>query len=296
VVHVLNGAFLDRRVLFGFLGAIDLARQAAVLWGDGEQPMDFTTYEDTARYTAEAALDERPVPRVLSVAGDVLTFHELVAQYEAGSGKRLNVEHRGALEDLDARIAHLQRTAPGKLFAFMPLMYWRAMLSGRGKLDDLINGSYPAIRPTRVSEYVARAPLTESPPTWRAGAALRPGYGVRKAARPNHPCQPSKKSHSRASLSRMTPRKLIVGFSGTDSPALRQPQTRTGCKRYCARPPASCWPPIGTAGQAGRPLGGRCRADRRHQIGRASPARPGAHWRAGNPSEPRAVVVTVDFT
>jgi nucleoside-diphosphate-sugar epimerase len=159
VVHVLNGAFLDRRVVFGFLGAIDLSRQSAVLWGDGEQPMDFTTYEDTARYTTEVAVDERSVPTVFSVAGDVLNFHELVQAYEAGSGKRLHVERRGSLADLDARIAQLQQAEPANLYAYLPLMYYRAMLSGRGKLDEVMNDRYPAVQPTRVREYVARERL-----------------------------------------------------------------------------------------------------------------------------------------
>jgi hypothetical protein len=41
----------------------------------------------------------------------------------------------------------------------MPLMYWRAMLSGRAKLENLANSRYPAIQPTRVREYVARERL-----------------------------------------------------------------------------------------------------------------------------------------
>jgi hypothetical protein len=44
VVHLLNGAFLDRRVLFGFLGAVDLQKREAYFWGDGNEEMHFTTY------------------------------------------------------------------------------------------------------------------------------------------------------------------------------------------------------------------------------------------------------------
>jgi hypothetical protein len=54
--------FLDRRVLFGFLGAINLQKREAYVWGDGDAEMQFTTYEDTAAYTAAAALDDRSVP------------------------------------------------------------------------------------------------------------------------------------------------------------------------------------------------------------------------------------------
>jgi NAD(P)-dependent dehydrogenase (short-subunit alcohol dehydrogenase family) len=39
VVHVLIGAFLDRGVVFGFLGAFDLRKGEAYLWGDGDAKM-----------------------------------------------------------------------------------------------------------------------------------------------------------------------------------------------------------------------------------------------------------------
>ena len=82
LVHLLNGAFLDRGVLFGFLGAFDLDKGEAYLWGDGDAKMEFTTFADTAAYTAAVALDDRPVPDKIYVAGDVLTFDELMAGTE----------------------------------------------------------------------------------------------------------------------------------------------------------------------------------------------------------------------
>ena len=88
VVHVLNGAFLDRRVLFGFLGAVNLQKREAYGWGDGHAEMQFTTYEDTAAYTAAAALDDRPVPDKLFVAGDSLSFDRLVKEVEAAWVRR----------------------------------------------------------------------------------------------------------------------------------------------------------------------------------------------------------------
>ncbi len=159
VVHVLNGCFLDRRVLFGFLGAFDLSRQTAFLWGNGDQPMDFTTLEDTASYVAEIAIDDDPVPEVLSVVGDVLTFRELVSAYETASGRKLTVEQLGSMGDLEARIAKLRRENPSDSYVWLPLMYYCPMLSGKGKLDPLMNGRYPNVKPTGVADYVAREHL-----------------------------------------------------------------------------------------------------------------------------------------
>ncbi|WP_045741930.1 NmrA family NAD(P)-binding protein [Actinoplanes rectilineatus] len=154
VVHVLNGQFLDRRVLFGFIRVIDPATRTAYVWGDGEVPMDFTTYADTARYTAAAAVDDNPIGGVLGVAGDTLTFHELVRAYEKASGKTLRIERLGSMEDLDARIAGLYGADPANLHAYLPLMYYRAQLNGTGRIDPIRNDRYPAITPTTVEQYV----------------------------------------------------------------------------------------------------------------------------------------------
>jgi hypothetical protein len=159
VVHVLNGGFLDRGVMFGFIRVIDIEAQTAFAWGDGKQPMDWTTYADTARYVAEVAVDERPVPSKFCIAGDVLDFEGIVRAYEEGSGKKLQVQRLGSLEDLDAHIDQLRKEKPGNMFAWLPLMYYRSMLNGEGKLDHLTNDRYPSIRPTTVREYVAKEGL-----------------------------------------------------------------------------------------------------------------------------------------
>lgn len=154
VVHVLNGCFLDRGVLFGFLGAFDLAAGEAYLWGEGDAQMDFTTYADTARYIAEAATMSEAPPARFCVAGDTLDFHGLVRAYEAGSGRVLTVVRRGSLADLDAEIEKRRAERPGDLGAWLPMMYWRGMLNGKGALGERIQGRFPAITPTTVEAYV----------------------------------------------------------------------------------------------------------------------------------------------
>ncbi|MCE7029212.1 NmrA family NAD(P)-binding protein [Jiella avicenniae] len=154
VVQIQIGAFLDRKVLFGFLGAFDLGESRAFLWGDGDAVMDFTTYADAARFTAEAAVDDAPVPSVFEVAGDSLTFHDLVKAYEDASGKAITVVKLGSLSDLDAEIDKRRRAEPGNMVAWLPLMYWRAMLSGKGKLRSIANDRYPHVEPMTVADYV----------------------------------------------------------------------------------------------------------------------------------------------
>jgi nucleoside-diphosphate-sugar epimerase len=159
VVHINIGAFLDRRVLFGFLGAFDLDAGQAFLWGDGQTAMDFTTYEDTARFTAEVAVDEGQVPPVFEVAGDTLTFYELVRAYEEASGKSIAVVKKGSLADLDREIEQRRQAEPRNVYAWLPLMYWRGMLSGKGKLHAIANDRYPWIKPQTVRDDVRQEGL-----------------------------------------------------------------------------------------------------------------------------------------
>ncbi len=154
VVEIQIGAFLDRKVLFGFLGALDLGEGRAFLWGDGEAAMDFTTYADAARFTAEAAVDEASVPSVFEVAGDTLTFHELVKAYEDASGRSVTVSEMGTLAELDDEIRQRRQAEPENIPAWLPLMYWRAMLSGKAKLRSIANDRYPDIKPVKVADYV----------------------------------------------------------------------------------------------------------------------------------------------
>ncbi|MCH7232235.1 NmrA family NAD(P)-binding protein [Glycomyces sp. L485] len=153
VVSVLSGGFLDRGVLFDWLRLIDPDTQTAYLWGDGEATVEYTTYADTARYTAAAALDDTPIGRVLPVAGDRLDFHGLVAAFEKASGKRLRVEQLGSLTDLDDRIAELMARDPQNVFGYFPLMYNRGLLKGEATLPPLRNDRYPWIQPTTVEQY-----------------------------------------------------------------------------------------------------------------------------------------------
>jgi hypothetical protein len=48
------------------------------------------------------------------------------------------------------------------MFAWLPLMYWRAMLNGKGKLGPLMNSKFPAIHPIGVRAYVKQMAPSKS--------------------------------------------------------------------------------------------------------------------------------------
>lgn len=154
-VHVLQGIFTDAAVL-GFLGVLDAANGVVRYWGDGKTPIDWTTWEDTARFVAAAAIDDRKVPEHLFVAGermDILTF---ARTWEAAHGLKLTLERRGSLEELAAETTRQLTTQRDNMFAWLPLMYARGVFGGQALLGELHNARYPHIRPEAVAQAMAR--------------------------------------------------------------------------------------------------------------------------------------------
>lgn len=155
VIHPLNGCFLDKDVLFGFLGAFDLQAGTLSYWGDGKQPMDFTTFRDTARIVGRAAVDDRDLPMALCIKGEELDVHGLAQAYEKGSGRKIELKQLGSLEDLDRDIAKNQAETPSNILSYVPNMYWRAMLTGKGKMKNDHGATlYPDVQFTTVASYV----------------------------------------------------------------------------------------------------------------------------------------------
>ena len=136
----------------------DLENGVFKYWGDGETPVDMTTTEDTAKYVAEAVSDRDLVNTALEVAGEVLTMKQLKTTYEEATGKKLEVKHMGSVEELKNWIENKKQTAESPL-EYIPQQYEYAMVSGKGKLDNIQNSRYPQIKPLNVKQYIEQAGL-----------------------------------------------------------------------------------------------------------------------------------------
>ncbi|GAB3175873.1 NmrA family NAD(P)-binding protein [Telluribacter humicola] len=155
---VLNGMFTD--LLTGQAPVILFPLNRVVYWGNADQPLDFTTTENTAQYTAAAALDAT-TPRYLRVAGDVLSPRGLREAASEATGKEFRLFRVGGLQTLDTMIKVTRAVMPKNDDVFPPwqgMQYLRNMLSGQAKLEPLDNNRYPGIRWTSVREVLATRP------------------------------------------------------------------------------------------------------------------------------------------
>jgi len=152
-VHVLAGAFLDTLATGAGIVAFDDEVGIATFWGTGEERFDATTVDDTARYTARVAVDPSVPSGKFTIAGQQLSFGDIVSAVERGIGRQYARRSRGTIADLRAWIAD-QRVA-GETMAAMYGTYQLYMLTGQTALDDLQNDRYPDIVPVTLAQLSA---------------------------------------------------------------------------------------------------------------------------------------------
>ncbi len=153
---ILNGAFAD--MLTGQAPIVLHKRRKVLQWGRADQPLDFTAKDDVARYTAKAALDP-DAPRILRIAGDVVTPKGLAETMTAITGTRFRVWRAGGMGLLGVliRIARAFDRGRDVFSAWTGMQYMRDMMSGRGKLRPLDNDRYGAMSWTSARDVLARA-------------------------------------------------------------------------------------------------------------------------------------------
>ena len=84
VTSVLNGAFKD--MLGNEMPIIQMGLNRVLYWQNAKQPLDFTTKNDVAAYTAKVALD-RQTPRILRIAGDSISADGIAQALTAVEGQ-----------------------------------------------------------------------------------------------------------------------------------------------------------------------------------------------------------------
>jgi uncharacterized protein YbjT (DUF2867 family) len=152
---IFNGAFAD--LLTGQMPFIFFKLKRVLYWGNADQRMDFTTKNDTAAFTASAALDPS-TPRILRIAGDQLSARELTAVVSEVTGKKFRLFRAGGLGMLATLIKVARTVAPGEkeIFpAWQGMQYMHNMFDGRAKLEPLDNDRYPDIKWTSAKELLA---------------------------------------------------------------------------------------------------------------------------------------------
>jgi nucleoside-diphosphate-sugar epimerase len=160
---VFNGAFAH--LLTDQMPLILFKQKRVLYWGNADHRMGFTTFEDTAVFTANAALDPT-TPRFLHIAGDQISPRDIKDVLIDVTGKKFRLFHAGGLGMLSMMIKIVRAIAPAEkeLYpAWQGMQYMRNMIDERSDLATTDNDRYPGMRWTTVKDllsahYVSRHP------------------------------------------------------------------------------------------------------------------------------------------
>jgi nucleoside-diphosphate-sugar epimerase len=152
---ILNGMFTD--LLTGQAPVILFKLKRVVYWEDADQQLDFTTMDDTAKFTAAAALDSS-TPRFLRIAGDQISARGLVDVASEVTGEKFRLFRAGGLGRLATLIKITQAVFFKSKAVYPPwqgMQYMHNMFSGRVKLDPLDNDRYSGMQWSTVRDVLA---------------------------------------------------------------------------------------------------------------------------------------------
>lgn len=154
---IMNGAFADL-ILGPGAPLYDTKNNSVSYWGDkSDWKIDFSTTDDTADYTAAAALDAE-TPRILRIASFQITPKELAAVGEEIYKRPFKLVHMGSMEELSASNKAARAANPqGEeevLPAWQGMQYVHSMLYIQNKTLD--NDRYPDVEWTSAKEVLSK--------------------------------------------------------------------------------------------------------------------------------------------
>lgn len=149
-IHMLQGAFLD---LFGpGSPLIDYKAGTVTFWGDGTQPIEATSVEDTARMAARVALDREVSNGKFAFAGDIISFQDAADIAESATGKSFQRHSLGTEAQLRERMKEVAKTDP---FQAVMLAYQLYMSNGQTSLDNLQSTRYADLKLQGFASFLA---------------------------------------------------------------------------------------------------------------------------------------------
>ncbi len=142
VTSILNGGFMN--MLTGTAPFVLFKINRILCWGNPNQLTDWTSIEDTAQFTALAALDPE-TPRYLKIAGDQISANGLAQVMSELTGKKFKVLRPGSI-GLFKFIIGLTKLLTKETNELYPpwqgMQYMHNMYSGVAKFDKIDNDRY----------------------------------------------------------------------------------------------------------------------------------------------------------
>ncbi|WP_026753423.1 NmrA family NAD(P)-binding protein [Sediminibacter sp. Hel_I_10] len=154
VTSIFNGCFAD--ILMYNTPILNMKEKSIGYWGDkANWKLDFTTMDDTAAFTAEAALDDT-APRNLQIASFQVSPNMIFEQVKQANGKDFKIHKISSLEDFAVYIKRQRAENPAgenELYAnFQQGQYMYSMFMAQH--TELANSRYKDLSWTSSLDYI----------------------------------------------------------------------------------------------------------------------------------------------
>jgi nucleoside-diphosphate-sugar epimerase len=153
---IFNGPFMD--LLTTDMPLVLFKQKRILCWGSPNQVIEFTTTDNVAEFTAEAAMDDT-APRYVRIAGDRLSCNDFVQLLTELTGKKYKIFRPGGIKLLNFLIKVTRFFSPSKneLYpAWQGMQYMRDMMEGRILFQQYDNDRYPAIKWISAKEFLSK--------------------------------------------------------------------------------------------------------------------------------------------
>lgn len=153
---IFNGPFME--LLTTDMPLILFKQKRILCWGNPDQIIEFTTTNNIAEFTANAAIDD-DTPRYLRIAGDKLTCNDFVNLLTELTSQKFKLFRPGGIGLLNFLIKLTRFFSPGKneLYpAWQGMQYMRDIMEGRIIFQKYDNDRYPGIKWTTVKDFLVQ--------------------------------------------------------------------------------------------------------------------------------------------
>lgn len=151
---IFNGAFAE--LLTYNIPFLDFKKKMVGYWEDADWQVDFSTMDNTAAYTAAAALDES-TPRILRIASFQISANEMAAIAKEVTGEDFKLVNMGTREGFAAYIQQDRAAHPEGEQEVYPnwqrSQYMLSMFSVQNNMLD--NSRYADVQWTSIQEVLA---------------------------------------------------------------------------------------------------------------------------------------------
>ncbi|KAB8200611.1 NmrA-like family protein [Aspergillus parasiticus] len=159
-VHILIGGFMEP-VLSPFFNVLDPKTNTFRFWGEGDEIMEGTTYDNAADFTSAVARDPGATG-ILRFLGGRTTIREIAQSYEKLYGVKASLMRLGSLDDLYKFMHEKRAQNPADIYSYMSLFFYYYWVNGQTFVGpELDNDRYPQVKPVNWEEYMRQWPLEQ---------------------------------------------------------------------------------------------------------------------------------------